>query len=95
MNPDGALGALRRLAQAEDIVAPLRVAARVRRASVGVRPLADRVERALLGRGGQAPPLQGFQHPASQAGPGHPPVPVDDERSQRVDRHRKREGRSR
>jgi hypothetical protein len=95
LNPEGALGDLLLIEQEEEILAQLLVAELVRRASVVVRQLADGVEIALWGRGGQAPELQVFQHPASKAGHGHPPVRMAYELSPRVDTTRKREGSSR
>jgi hypothetical protein len=53
----GALSALRLLAPAEEVVAPLRVAERVRRASRVLSPRGHGGERALWGLGGQAPEL--------------------------------------
>jgi hypothetical protein len=81
MNPAGALGDPLLLEHEEEIWAQLLGAALVRRALVVVRQLADRVEIALVGRGGQAPPLQVFAHPASKAGHGHPPIRVESELS--------------
>jgi hypothetical protein len=60
VNPEGALGDLLLIESEEEILAPRLVAELVRRASVVVRQLADRVEIARLGRGGQAPELQVF-----------------------------------
>jgi hypothetical protein len=55
VNAEGGLGALLLMAPAEELLAHLLVAELGRRASVVVRQLADRVERALWGLGGQAP----------------------------------------
>jgi hypothetical protein len=55
LTPEGALGDLLLSAQAEERLAPLRVAELGRRASVVVRQWAGRVAIALVGGGGQAP----------------------------------------
>ena len=74
VNAEGALRDFLLIEQEEEILAELLFAELVRSASVVLRQLVDGFDITLLGRGGQAPELQVFQHTASERSHGHPPV---------------------
>jgi len=94
VTPEGALGDVLLMQQAQAVLPPLRFPELVGRALVVWCPLLDRCDRALWGLGGKPAQLSVFAHATSSWGHGHPPVRGRHDPSHTVDTNRKIDGRS-
>jgi len=89
VDTEGALRDLLLLQQEQEVLAQRLFTELVGRTSVVLCQLVDSCDIALLGLGGEAPPLQVFQHTASEGGHGYPPVHVEPDPAYRIYTNRK------